>query len=304
MAASDTIPMQLEVLDERFRDCHGDRHVERLWTGGRWLEGPVYLPAGRFLLFNDIPNDRTLRWDETTGAVGVFREPSSYANGHSLDAQGRVLTCEQGHRRVTRTEHDGSRTVLAERVDGRRLNSPNDVVARSDGSVWFTDPPYGILSDYEGVRAEQEIEGCHVYRVDPADGSVRVVADDFDRPNGLAFSLDEEQLYVVDSGRDHVRRFAVKDGGLAGGEVLAACTAGSFDGIRLDTQGRIWGAAADGVHCLDPDGTLIGKLRLPEVCSNLTFGGRKRNRIFVCATTSVYSALLSVNGAPGVHERG
>ncbi len=261
--------------------------------------GPRYGPAGRYLLFDDISENRMLRWDETTGAVGTFRQPSGYANGTTLDAQARLITCEQGNRRVVRTEHDGRLTVLADRLDGRRLNSPYDAVVPSDGSVWFTDPPYGILSDYEGERAEPETDGCHVYRVDAADGRCRIVADDFQRPNGLAFSVDERALSVADTSRNHIRRFAVEGDGLRGGEVLATCGAGVFDGLRPDTAGRVWAAAGDGVHCFDPDGTLLGKLRRPEECSNLAFGGAKRNRIFVCATTSLYSALLTVNGAPG-----
>jgi gluconolactonase len=288
-----------EVLDDRFRPCaNGDVRVERLHGDCRWAEGPVYVPAGRYLLWSDIPNDRILRWDETTGAVGVFRQPAGYANGGTLDGAGRLVTCEHGNRRVTRTEHDGSITVIADRYQGKRLNSPNDVVVRSDGSVWFTDPSYGIDSDYEGHRADSEIGGCHVYRVDPG-GAVRVVADDFDRPNGLAFSLDERRLYVSDSRAGHLRVFDVTEGGaLKGGEVLATCTVGVFDGFRLDQSGRIWTSAGDGVHCYDPDGTLIGKVRVPETVANVVFGGRRRNHLFICATTSLYAILLSVTGAP------
>jgi gluconolactonase len=257
----------------------------------------VYVPAGRYYLVSDVPNDRILRWDETTGAIGVFRQPSGYANGNTLDREGRLVTCEHGNRRVTRTEHDGTVTVLADRFDGKRLNSPNDVVVGSDGSIWFTDPAYGIDSDYEGHRAESEIGGCHVYRVDSTTGSCDIVADDFDRPNGLAFSLDESQLYVGDSRARHIRRFDVHDNKLSGGEIFASCTNGTFDGFRLDDTGRIWSSAGDGVHCLDTDGTLIGKIKLPEVAANVVFGEVKRNRLFVAATTSVYSMRLNVNGA-------
>ena len=302
---ADTIAAELEVLDERFARVAGDDRVERLYDGCRWAEGPVYFPAGRYLLWSDIPNDRMLRWDEPTGAVGVFREPAGYTNGHTVDALGRLISCQQGHRRVVRTEHDGSTTVLADRHEGRRLNSPNDVVVRADGSIWFTDPSYGIDSDYEGHRAESEIGACHVYRVDPVDGTCRIVADDFVRPNGLAFSLDERRLYIADTRANHIRVFDVGDDGtLAGGEVFTRCTAGVFDGLRLDDTGRVWAAAGDGVHCFDPDGTLIGKLRLPETVSNLAWGGPKRNRLFVCATTSLYSILLNVNGAPPAYARG
>jgi gluconolactonase len=296
-AMADTIPTEFEVLDERFAGIKGDRRVERFDAGCRWAEGAVYVPAGRYLLVSDIPNDRILRWDETTDAIGVFRQPAGYANGNTLDREGRLVTCEHGNRRVTRTEHDGSITVLADRYDGRRLNSPNDAVVSSDGSIWFTDPAYGIDSDYEGNRADSEIGGCHVYRIDGTTGSCDIVAEDFNRPNGLAFSLDESQLYIGDSRARHIRLFDVRDNKLSGGEIFAACTNGTFDGFRLDDTGRVWTSAGDGVHCLDPDGTLIGKIKLPEVAANLVFGEPKRNRLFVAATTSVYSLRLNVNGA-------
>jgi gluconolactonase len=294
----DRIRTELEVLDERFRQVDGDGWTQRLFTGGRWTEGPAYFPAGRYLVFSDIPNDRMLRYDEVTGAVGVFREPARYANGHTVDRQGRLVSCEQGPRRVTRTEPDGSIAVLASHYDGKRFNSPNDVVERSDGSVWFTDPSYGIDSDYEGHRAASEIGACHVYRVAPDTGEVRIAADGFVRPNGLAFSADESQLYIVDTRNKHIRLFDVaSDGTLSGGQVFATCDAGSFDGIRLDEAGRVWAAAHDGVHCFHPDGTLLGKLRLPEVVSNLTFGGPKRNDLFITATSSLYSLRMNTTGA-------
>ena len=205
----ETVKAQFEVLDERFRGYRGDRWLECLHTGCRWTEGPAYFAAGRYLVFSDIPNDRILRWDETTSTVGVFRQPAGYANGHTVDRQGRLVSCEQGPRNVTRTEHDGSVTVLAGNWEGKRLNSPNDIVERADGSLWFTDPSYGIDTDYEGFRADSEIGACYVYRLDPATGALRVVADDFDRPNGLAFSAGERQLYIVDSRRQHMRVFEV-----------------------------------------------------------------------------------------------
>lgn len=291
------VPTRWDVLDERFRTVSGDHVVQRLFDGGRWLEGPAYSPAWRCLLFSDIPNDRVLRWDEITGRCDVFQTPAGYANGRTIDRLGRVVTCEHGHRRVTRTEPDGSLTVVADRWQGKRFNSPNDVVETSDGSLWFTDPSYGIDSDYEGHRADPELDGCHVYRCSP-DGRVERVADDFLRPNGLAFSADERRLFIVDTRRRHLRHFDVgPDGTLRDRGVLAECDAGSFDGIRLDREGRLWVAAHDGLHCFDQDGTLLGKLRLPEICSNLTFGGRKRNVLFVTATTSVYSLVLNVTGA-------
>jgi gluconolactonase len=293
----DRIRTELEVIDERFRVCQGDEWLERLYTSGRWTEGPAYFPAGRYLLFSDIPNDRMLRCDELTGAVGVFRAPAGYSNGNTVDRQGRLVSCEHGHRRVTRTEHDGSVTVLTDRYDAKRLNSPNDLVEHSDRSIWFTDPAYGIDSDYEGHKAVSEIGACNVYRVDPSTGETTVVADDFARPNGLAFSADERQLYIVDTHHKHIRRFEVQDEvRLTGGEVFATCDAGSFDGIRLDDAGRIWAAAHDGLHCFDPDGTLLGKLHIPEIVSNLTFGGPKRNDLFITATSSVYSLRLKLCG--------
>ncbi|MFI9844360.1 SMP-30/gluconolactonase/LRE family protein [Nonomuraea sp. NPDC051941] len=296
---TDTIPTEFEVLDERFAAVGGDDYVERLHAGTRWAEGPVYFPAGRFLVWSDIPNERMLRWDEMTGAVGLFRQPSGYTNGNTLDREGRLISCEHGNRRVTRTEHDGSITVIADRWEGKRLNSPNDVVVRSDGSIWFTDPPYGILSNYEGYAAAQEIDGCHVYRADPVTGEVRVVADDFARPNGLAFSLDESRLYVADTRMKHLRVFEVReDGTLAGGKVFAEGTEQDiFDGLRLDDTGRVWAAAGRALLCYDPDGTLIGRLKLPEPTANLVFGGLKRNRMFITASSSLYSLMTNVTGA-------
>lgn len=291
-----TTPVRFDVHDERF-GVAGDAYLECLFSEGRWTEGPVYVPSGRYLLFSDIPNDRMLRWDETDGSVSVFRSPAGYANGHTLDRRGRLVSCEQGRRRLTRTELDGSVTVLADRWDGKRLNSPNDAVVSSDGAVWFTDPPYGILSDYEGHRSDPEIDGCHVYRVDPASGAVERVADDFERPNGLAFSPDERRLYIADTARGHIRSFTVEGASLSGGEVFAESPGGSFDGLRLDIEGRVWAAAAD-VHCFHSDGTLLGTLPIPQpAVANLVFGGPKRNRLFVCATDSVYSILLNTNGA-------
>lgn len=301
---TDIIPAQFEVLDERFARCNGDFVVERLHTGSRKTEGPAYFAAGRYLVWSDIPNDRLMRWDETTGAVGVFRHQSGYANGNTIDRQGRLISCEQGNRRVTRTEHDGSITVLADRYDGKRLNSPNDVVVRADGSIWFTDPSYGIADDYEGNKADSEIGACYVFRIDPHTSELRAVAEDFCRPNGLAFSLDERQLYIVDTRQEpsHIRIFDVTDdGNLTGGKIFAECNFGRFDGIRLDDAGRVWAAAWDGLHCFAPDGTLIGKLLLPESVSNLTFGGPKLNHLFITAGTSLYALRVTVNGARYPH---
>ncbi|WP_100444789.1 SMP-30/gluconolactonase/LRE family protein [Glycomyces xiaoerkulensis] len=289
-------PVSFEVFDGRF-NVGGDNYLECLFSDARWTEGPVYVPSGRYLLFSDIPNDRLMRWDETDGSVSVFRFPAGYANGNTLDRRGRLVSCEHGERRVTRTELDGSVAVLADRWEGGRFNSPNDVVVSSDGAVWFTDPQYGIDSDYEGHAAEPEIDGCHVYRIDPASGAVARVADDFQRPNGLAFSPDESRLYVSDTSAGHIRVFGVDGGGLSGGEVFAASPGGNLDGMRVDVAGRVWAAAAD-VNCFDPDGTRLARLPIPQpAVSNLVFGGPKRNRLFVCATNSVYSMMLKTNGA-------
>ncbi|MGW0531291.1 SMP-30/gluconolactonase/LRE family protein [Streptomyces sp. NPDC003032] len=298
-----------EILDDRFRTgrcANGDDRLEKLYGGCRWAEGPLYLPAWRQLIWSDIPNDRLLRWDETTGAVSVFRSPAGHINGNTLDREGRLISCEQGNRRVTRTEPDGRITVLADRYDGKRLNSPNDAVVRSDGSVWFSDPDFGITSDYEGFRAEPEIDGLNVYRIDPDTGQVRLVADCFGAPNGLVFSPDERQLYVSDTRDGVIRVFDVRDDGtLSDGEVFARTTDGvsHFDNLRFDDGGRLWAAAIQGgVHCYDPDGTLIGRLNIPEPVSNIAFGGPKNNRLFITASTSLYSVVMAVTGLPRVRR--
>jgi gluconolactonase len=301
MASSD----YYEVLDKRFgRLFNSNAQVDKLYTGCRWAEGPVYFPAGRFLVWSDIPNDRMLRYDETDGSISVFRQPAGNSNGNTTDWQGRLITCEHGGRRVSRTEHDGTVTTLADKWKSKRLNSPNDVVVKSDGTIWFTDPAYGIDTDYEGNKAESEIGACHVYRIDPKSGEIEAVITDMVRPNGIAFSPDEKLLYVVDTGRTHgdknpahMRVFKVSDKNkVSGGEVFADCTSGLFDGFRLDTEGRIWTSAADGIHCYEPDGTLIGKVKVPEVVANCAWGGNKRNVLYICGTTSLYAVRLMVNG--------
>ena len=293
------------VLDERFaRYIIPVSRLEVLHRGLRWGEGPVYFADGRYLLFSDIPNDRMLKWDEESGSVTQFRSPSNFSNGNTRDRQGRLLTCEHGERRVTRTEPDGRIIVLADRFEGKRLNSPNDVVVKSDGTIWFTDPLYGILTDYEGNKGPSEIGACHVYRLDPADGSLRIVADDFDKPNGLAFSSDEKTLFIADSGRSHgaamphhIRAFAVReDGRLDGGQVFAVIDPGIPDGFRLDEDGNLWVAAGDGVHCYAPDGTLLGKILIDEPVANLCFGGPRRNRLFITAASTLYAVFLNARG--------
>jgi len=294
-----------EIRDPRFEGLIlNNARLETLWTGGRWCEGPAYVPAGKYLIWSDIPSDRLMRWDETDGSVSVFQQPCLHQNGHTVDTQGRLIACEHRGRAVSRIEHDGSRRVLADRAGGQRLNSPNDVVVKSDGSVWFSDPTYGIDSDYEGDRADSEIGASHVYRIDP-DGTVTAVVTDLLKPNGLAFSADETLLYVADTGWTHhrscrpkIRAYPVQSDGMSvgTGRDFAFCDSGLFDGFRVDTQGNLWSSAGDGVHCYAPDGTLLGKILVEEVVANLTFGGPKRNRLFICATTSLRAIYVNATG--------
>lgn len=303
--------MTFQIDNPAFRDLLiGSAKVNQLWTGARWTEGPVWFADLNCLLFSDIPNQRVLRWSPDPigsagmGQISVFRAPSNFANGHTRDRQGRLVSCEHGLRRVTRTEWDGSITVIADRYQGKRLNSPNDVVVKSDGSIWFTDPTYGIMSDYEGYQSEPELSARHVYRVDGVTGEIASVCSDFGQPNGLAFSPDESRLYIADSAASHdasaprhIRVFDVHGDRLRGGDAFAEIDAGIPDGIRVDDQGRLWSSAGDGVHCFDPSGVRLGKVLVPEVVANLCFGGPRRNRLFICATTSLYAVHLRTNGA-------
>lgn len=289
-----------EIIDPRFGSfVLGNAPVKQLATGFDWVEGPVWFGDAGCLLFSDIPNDRILRWTPGAG-ITTFRVPSNYANGHTRDRLGRLISCEHGTRRVTRTEWDGTITVIADRYLGKRLNSPNDVVVHSDGAIWFTDPHYGIGTDYEGFRSEQDLP-CNVYRVDPA-GSIEAVLTDFNCPNGLAFSPDEQRLYVADTGRmfkadpQHIRVFSMASGRPVGGEVFHVVAPGCADGIRVDSDGNLWSSAADGVHCIAPDGQLIGKILVPETVSNLCFGGRAKHQLFITATTSLYAITLNRTG--------
>jgi gluconolactonase len=294
----------VRVLDPRFEQYRlGNAAVERIATGCRWAEGPVWFGDHRCLLWSDIPNNRMLRWDEETGVVTAFRSPSNNANGHTRDRQGRLVSCEHLTRRVTRTEYDGSITVLQDRFDGKPLNAPNDVVVASDGSVWFTDPGYGIMSSYEGRRAALELPTA-VYRVDPGIGVAQLVISDLDRPNGLCFSPDESRLYVVDSGSTprSIHVYDVDDGRVDSGRLFVDMTPGGADGVRCDTDGNLWAAASggdgyDGVHVFDPDSTRIGQIVLPETCANLCFGGAVRNRLFMTASQSVYALYVNATGA-------
>ncbi len=296
----------VRVLDDSFNALRLPlAKIERLATGCRWAEGPVWCGDARALLWSDIPNNRILRWDEESGAVSVFRKPSNYANGATRDRQGRLVHCEHGGRRIVRTEHDGRLTTLADRFDGKRLNSPNDVVCKSDGSIWFTDPTFGILGYYEGAKAEPELP-MNVYRLDPS-GELAVVAEGINQPNGLAFSPDESVLYIVES-RSVPRKIlacdVVKDRSLTNRRVLIDAGPGTPDGFRCDIHGNLWcgwgmgEAGLDGVHVFNPDGKLIGCIDLPERCANLCFGGVFRNRLFMAASTSVYALYVNTQGVP------
>jgi gluconolactonase len=283
--------------------------VEKIASGLRWAEGPVWFGDGRFLLWSDIPNNRIMRWDEESGAVSVFRKPSNNSNGNTRDRQGRLLTCEHDARRVTRTEYDGAITVIADRFEGKLLNSPNDIVCKSDGSIWFTDPPFGILGYYEGHVAPPELP-TNVYRWDPQSAKLTVVAGDVNRPNGLAFSPDESKLYIIEAGvlPRVIRVYDVVGGGtrLSGSRTLITAEPnGTPDGMRVDVDGNLWvgwgmGAEGlDGVAIFNPEGKPIGRIDLPERCANLCFGGRHRNRLFMCGSTSMFSLFVNTQGVAG-----
>jgi len=294
------------ILDPRFHAMVlGNAGIERIATGFRFTEGPVWFGDGRYLLFSDIPNDRILRWDETTGGISIFREPSHYANGNTRDRQGRLITCEHDTQRLTRTEYDGTITVLAERFEEKKLTGPNDVVVKSDGSIWFSDNGAGTRGNYLGHTAPKELP-WRVYRLDPETGRLAVVVDDMGRPNGLAFSPDESRLYVVDTppaGEKTTWVYDIVENGskAANGRVFFNAMPGYADGIRVDVHGNVWcgfsgGPADDGVAVFAPDGALIGRILLPERCANVCFGGRKRNRLFMAASQSVYALYVETQG--------
>ncbi len=299
---------RIQVLDPAFAKYRLNlAKVERLATGFRWCEGPVWFGDGRYALFSDIPNNRIMKWEEETGEVSVFRKPANFTNGNTRDRQGRLLSCEHGTRRITRTEYDGSITVVADRFEGKPLNSPNDVVCRSDGSIWFTDPPFGILGYYEGYQAKQELP-TNVYRVDGKTGKLTVATGDISRPNGLAFSPDESKLYVVEAGTTPriIHSFEVADGGarLTGKrKLIDAGAAGTPDGLRCDVDGNLWVGwgmgkeGLDGVMVFSPAGKAIGRIDLPERCANLCFAGPQRNRLFLAGSTSIYSLFINTQGA-------
>jgi gluconolactonase len=308
VATRKPIPAEYQIHDGRFLDLIvSGAELRHMHDGGLWAEGPVYLPESDTLLWSDVRRNRCMRLDVASGVVSLHMQPANFNNGHTRDVDGRVIACEHGTRSVVRFEHDGARTMLAERFEGKRLNSPNDVVVASDVGVWFTDPTYGIDSYEEGYPSESEIGACYVYRVDPASGDVTAVVTDMVRPNGLALSVDERALYVSDTGRSHVpdgprhmRRYDIDVTAgrvTGGGEIFATCPVGAFDGFRLDVEGRIWTSCHLGVHCYDSDGTLLGTVRLPETCANVEFGGSTRGTLFMTATSSLYALELAVAGA-------
>ena len=301
----------IHTLDPRFEKYRiFSAAVERLHTGCRWSEGPVWFGDGHYLLWSDIPNNRILKWEEETGQVSTYRRPTDFANGHTRDRQGRLVTCEHGGRRVTRTEYDGSLTVLMDSWQGKKLNSPNDVVVKSDGSIWFTDPPFGIHGNYEGNKAEPEVPQA-VYRIDGQTGQASIVADDVLGPNGLCFSPDEKILYIVESRGQPYRKILASDVTADGTAIrnkrvfVDAGPGGTPDGMRCDVDGNIWAgwgmgtAELDGVMVFAPDGTPIGRIALPERCANVCFGGLKRNRLFMAASQSLYALYVNTQGVAG-----
>jgi gluconolactonase len=298
------MPGCYEYYDKQFYELTiPNAGVEELYSGCLWAEGPVWFNDYGFLLFSDIPNNRMLRWSPS-GGVEIFRADSGFANGNTRDKRGRLITCEHGLRRVTRTEVDGSIVVLADQFDNKKLNSPNDVVIKSDGSVWFTDPDYGIMSDYEGFKAEMEQDGCNVFSCNPATGKINLVTRSLVKPNGLAFSPDETLLYVADSGLSHdpegphnIRVFDVtSDNNLVNERMFYEINPGVPDGIRVDSDGNVWSSCGDGVLCISSAGKLIGKIRIPQTVSNLTFGGPRKNRLFITASKSLYSVFVAAVG--------
>ena len=294
----------IEILDPRMEDLLlPDSRLERHCTGAIWSEGPVYFAEGDHVLWSDIPNNRMLKWSATEGMT-VFREPSNFTNGHTRDREGRLVSCEHGGRRISRTEADGSVVCVVDRYQGKKLNSPNDVVVKSDGTIWFTDPPYGIMSNEEGYQAESEIGASYVYRFDPESDELSVVADDFDKPNGLAFSPDESLLYISDTGASHdpegahhIRVFDVVEGrSLTNGRVFAVVDPGLADGFRLDVHGNLYTSSEDSIQVYTAGGERIGKILVPEKIANCTFGGPEKNRLFIAASSSLYSITLNTRG--------
>jgi gluconolactonase len=296
---------RFEIVDPLFRHyILGNASLEQLATGFRWIEGLVWMGDWNCLLFEDLPRNRIMRWSEADG-VSIYREPSNYTNGQTRDRQGRLISCSHQSRCLYRTEYDGRIVMLVDRHKGRRLNAPNDVAVKSDGTIWFTDPLYGISSDYEGGRQKSE-QPPALYRLDPVSGDLRIAVADFDGPNGLAFSPNESRLYVAETGdqttdnpKQYIRVFDVgAQGMLSGGEIFAKIEPGYCDGLTVDEDGNVWSSAADGVQCFSPDGDLLGKIFVPYRVSNLKFGGPSRNRLFIGGSQTLYSIFLNRRGLP------
>lgn len=292
-----------EITDPRFdKYIVGNALLEKLGEGFRWAEGPIWFGDMNALVFSDVPSNRMMLWSEA-GGVHVFRDPSGNANGNTRDRQGRLVTCSHLQRAIQRTEYDGRVVVLADSFEGKKLNSPNDVVVKADGSIWFTDPAYGITGDYQGARARQELP-CNVYRLDPRTGYLTVVTDAFSAPNGLAFGPGERQLYIAETGassggpRPHIRVFDVSEDGtrLSHGRIIHEFEHGNADGFRCDEDGNLWCGHADGVLCLAADGALLGKIRIPSTVANVAFGGARRNRLFLCASQTLYALYVNTRG--------
>ncbi|SEK48131.1 SMP-30/gluconolactonase/LRE family protein [Pacificibacter marinus] len=298
------LPPHLVALDDRFFELvHPMSQLDQIATGFTWTEGPVWFGDQGALLFSDIPTQRIMRWSEAEG-LSTYRNGSQFNNGNTRDNQGRLIGCRHGARDVVRTDHNGSLTVLADQYQGKRLNSPNDVIVSSDDAVWFTDPTYGIMSNFEGFRAPSEQSANHVFRIDPQSGVIEAVVSDFTQPNGLVFSPDETRLYIAESGSSHsvdvpamIRQFDVDGAQIHDAGVFATLDCGLPDGMRVDTAGNLWSSAGDGVHCFAPDGTLLGKILVPETVANLCFGGPDGQRLFITATTSVYRVFVDIKGA-------
>ncbi len=299
-----SVETRFESFDERFDALiRADARLERLCTGFIWAEGPVYFEEGDYLLWSDIPNNRMMRWNDQEGMT-TFRQPSNFTNGHYRDHEGRLISCEHGGRRVSRTEKDGSITILVDNYQGKKLNSPNDLVTKSDGTIWFTDPPYGILSNHEGYQADSELGHCYVFRFDPKTNDLSIVATDRDKPNGLAFNLDESILYVSDTGKSHkedgwhhIFAYDVLEGKtLSPGRIFAEINPGLSDGFRLDKHGYIFTSAKDSIQVYSPEAELLGKIMVPEPIANCTFGGANKDRLFITATSSLYSIVLNTQG--------